>query len=324
MARIGKVSSVKKEFAPSQNETLAGSLNRNGYNRFPSTMVIYVPARDINGEYITGLNPNALYIQRMKKINPEEAEIEIARVTELKERLEAETGLDLSSRSDFYSKMYDEEYNTKRRASVTKLNANADNIFNLDDPYSEITFSWLRVHPDIAPSLESYRTGKVKNTQNVFFYIKDDELEQEVEYDKTTQLNKAIAALQDLSPERMYKVGRLLGLAVSPSDKPSLWYNSLNKFITSHPKNGDKLANVRAFNKVITMTDENFHNRYLMEEAIRYNIYRVKTGKLYEGDTAIADSKEDFIKEITLPSNQERLIKLEEDVRQAKAKEISI
>jgi len=315
--KIGKITSIKKEYSNDYKQTLAGSLATHGYARFPGSKVTFVPWKDTNGEYKTGLNENALYIKQLERTNPEEAEQEKARVKALRKELEAVTGLDLGPRSDYYSKLYDGDFGQANRARVVKLKDGV-NIFNLEDPYDAITYAWLRVHNDIAPSMEALRTGKVKDIQDVFFFVDDYEFETEQEYSKKVKINKAISALEAMSPERQYKVARLLSLPVSSYDKPSAIYNAIDTFVKATPKNGNATQNVTLFEKIVNMSDDNFHVRFLIEEALKYSIYREKAKRIYEGETVIAKDKEELISNMSTAKFQEDLIALEEKLRQRK------
>lgn len=321
MGKIGKITSIKKEYSAEYDQTLSGSLARNGYSRFPGTGVSIVPWKDGNGEYRTGLNENALYIKQMERTDPEAAEQEKIRVKSLREELEALTGLDLSSRSDYYSKMLDGEYGQQTRARIVKLKDGV-NMFNLEDPFDAITYAWLRVHESVAPSLEAYKTGKVKNSQNIQFYVDDVDYQNEYEFTKNMKVNQAIINLTSMTPERQYKVARLLGLPVRQEDKPATIYNTLDAYIKASPKNGNSAQNVDLFTKITNLSEENFNVRFVVSEAIKYSIYREKNMKIWEGDTVVAQSKEDLIANLSTPQYQEDLIALEEKVRQKRLQEV--
>jgi len=318
--RIGKITSIKKEYSNEYKQTLAGSLAANGYGRFPGSKVTFVPWKDTNGEYRTGLNPQALYIRQLERTNPEEAEQEKARVTALRDELQATTGLDLSPRSEYYSKLYDENYDQANRAKIVKLKDGV-NVFNLEDPYEAITYAWLRVHNDIAPSMEAYRTGKIRDIQDVFFYVDDYEFEVEQEHSKKVRINKAISTLESMSPDRQYKVARLLSLPVRNDDKPSAIYNAIDNFIKSAPRNGNSTQNITLFEKIVNMSDDNFHVRYTIEEALKYNVLREKAKMIYEGETVLAKTKEELIGDYSTAKFQEELLALEEKLRQRKIQE---
>ena len=321
MANLGKISSIRRQFSPELNQTVSGSLAMNGLNRFPQTIVGITPHLEKSGAYRTGLDENALYIKEMERFNPEEAAQEKARVSSLREDLEKRTGLDLGPRSDYYRKMYDEKMGTPERAKFVKLRSDKENIFNLDDPHDRITYEWLRHHPDIAPSYQAYLEGKVKNSANIYFFVDDFDHENEVAYKEKTIINKAISTLENMSPEKQFKTARLLGLPVRFDDKPHVIYNLIDTFIKTPDKAGHKMANVNLFNKIISMTDENFHVRFLVEEALKYSVYRVKQMRIYEGETVVAKDKEELIQMLSTSKHQDDLLALEEKIRQKKHQE---
>jgi hypothetical protein len=234
MGKTGKISSIKKEYNRN-NGSLEASLSAHGYSRFPGTGVRFVPYKEANGTYRTGLDPNATYLQKLKKTHPENYKLEVDRVTELKKRLEAETGLDLGPKSEYYTQIFNDRVQVK--AAIVRLKE-GDNVYNMDDPFQVITYEWLRVHPLIASSYQAYERGEYpSNTQ---FYVNDENIEEELKYRKKTLINKAIGFLDSLSLEKRKKVARLLGLPVSDNSKESMVYNLLDTFIKqSEIKSGD-------------------------------------------------------------------------------------
>jgi len=305
MGRIGKISTIKKEYSRN-NGSLEASLAQNGYQRFPGTSTRFVCPKLPNGTYQTGLDPNALYIDKM---SPEEASAERQRVTELREKLERLTGIDLSPRSEYYSKMYDE--NHPFRAQIVRLKE-GDTIFDLDDPYQEITWAWLCRHPLIARSWQAWERGEYSPITQ--FYVNDDNVEQEITYKKKTAINKSISLLESLSLERRKKVARLLGLPVTDNSKEIFVYNLLDSYIKQPEiKEGEyKGADpVALFTKIATMEDTLLHVKDLVEQALRHSIIRVKGGKIYDGHAELAKSKEDYVLELMKDKNQEDLLTLE-------------
>jgi len=318
MGKVGKITSIKHEYSSSMAQTLVGSLAREGYTRIPGTGKTFVPYKEKNGEYRTGLDPNALYIKQLEKLHPEEAEQEKARVTDLKAELEAMAGFDLGPRSDYYTKMYDDEFGQPTRAKLYKM-LDGVNIFRFDDLQDAITYAWLRVHPEIAPSHQAYLSGRIKNVDKVQHFIDDEDFETEIAYKQKTLINKAIATLDGMNPDRQKKVAKLLGLPVSHNTKESVVYNTIDTFIKeSTQRDGNKSRNLDLFNKVVSMADENLNIRYLVKEAFHYNIYRLKNGLLYEGQNEIAKDEEEWIGILSSPRRQEDLIALEEKVKTAK------
>ena len=90
MGKIGKISTIKKEYNNSQLQTMQGGLATKGLTRIPGTGVFKYPYKELDGQYRTGLDPNAAYIRRIQ--DPLEKEMEIERVTELRKKLELALG----------------------------------------------------------------------------------------------------------------------------------------------------------------------------------------------------------------------------------------
>lgn len=305
MGRIGKISTIKKDYTRN-NGSLEASLAQNGYSRYPGTGTRFVCPKLPNGKYQTGLDPDATYIDRM---NPEEAEIERQKVTELRAKLERATGLDLGPKSEYYSQMYNES--VSHRAEIVKL-TEGDNIFNLDDSFQEITWAWLTKHPLIAKSWQAWERGEYNPTTQ--FYVNDDNVEQEITYKKKTTINKAISLLETLSLERRKKVSRLLGLPVTDNSKEIFVYNLLDSYIKQPEiKEGEYKGSdpVGLFTKIATMEDDILHVKDLVEQALKHSIIRVKGGKIFDGHAELAKSKEDYVLELMKDKNQEDLLTLE-------------
>lgn len=314
MGRSAKICSVKRNYG---NEfSLEGSLAKAGYNRFPGTGIRMVPYKEVNGSFRTGLDPDAVYINRMA---PKEQEIERARVTKLKEELEAMSGLDLSPKSLYYTDMFHfQEFGTNSRARLVKL-VDGDNIFNLENVFDAITFAWLRVHPQIAPSWETYRAGRAGNVQ---FYVSDPEVENEIIFNEKIEINKAIAALNTLSDEKALKLARLLGLPVSDSSKRNVVYNLLDNFIKSNDiKVGEFRGQkpLRVFNELLSMKDDNLYLKDLIEQGFLHGIYRTKNGRIMEGQQEVAKSKSDLVDRLLTPKFQDDVLALEEKIKAKKS-----
>ena len=66
MGRVGKISTIKKNYSRDSG-SLESSLAMNGFTRFPGTGVRFVPYKESNGDYRTGLNSKALYLNKLPK-----------------------------------------------------------------------------------------------------------------------------------------------------------------------------------------------------------------------------------------------------------------
>lgn len=321
--RIGKISPIKRVYTKDQGQTLATSLAEKGMTMFPNTIQGMVPYKEKNGDYRTGLDPEALYIKRM---SGEEADIERARVNAMREELEEATGLDLGPRSSYYSRMFDNHFNDTERAQYVKLEDKA-NMFNLSVAQQAITFAWLRVHPEIAPTYTAWERGTSSHrcpfVSSCKFFVDDEDYEQEVTYKKNMLVDKAINSLFTMSPTRQLKIAKLLSLPVSYNSKPEAIYNSLTTFIKdSNPRN-KRGSNITDFNTVSLMADENLEMRFRIREALDFNVYRTgKAGKIYEGETVVGDDENDLIEFFTNPKNQDEYLALQKKIDNAKSVEI--
>src|SRR6185436_7320154 len=197
MSKTGKISTIKREFPSSQTSTMQSELAKKGISRIPGTGVFKYPYKELDCQYRTGLNPDAAYIRRIK--DDTEREIEIERVKKLKIKLEAALNIDLSPRSTFWNNSLSKSNDDAQHVQPVKL-MDGDNLFDLSLPFHELAYSWLRVHPTIASSLQAWERGEYPaDTQ---FYVVDDEVENNVVYKKKILINNAIVKFSNMTPEK--------------------------------------------------------------------------------------------------------------------------
>ena len=318
MGRIGKISTIKKEYNNSQLQTMQGGLAIKGLTRIPGTGVFKYPYKELDGQYRTGLDPNANYIRRIS--DPLEREMEIERVTTLRDKLQlALGGIDLGPRSKFWN--YGLSTSTEDTLHVQSVKLlDGDNIFDLTTPLQELAFSWLRVHPTIASSYQAWERGEYpEETQ---FYVADEEIENAVMFKKKQLINKAIVKFESMTPEKKKKVARLLGLPVTDDTKEEAVYNLVdNTLKQTEFKNGkyQGLNPVEVFNRFADMKENLLHIKDVVKQAIIHSIYRVKnSGKIYEGEFEVAKDEDDLIKYLADEDNQEDLITLEQKLKTKK------
>lgn len=315
MGRLGKISTIKKEFNNSSVQTLESGLSQKGLTRVPQTGVYKYPFKELDGQYRTGLNPEASYIKRI--LDPTEKELEIERVTKLLKKLQnALEDVDLGPRSKFWNYALSTTAEDSLHVKVARLN-DGDNYFDLNIPFQELTFSWLRVHPTIASSYQAWERGEFPaETQ---YYVVDEDIESEITYKKKSLINKAIYKFQELGPDKRKKIARLLGLPVTESTKEEIVYNLIDTTLKQTEfKTGvyQGLNPVEIFNRFVDMSENLLTVKDLVKQAITHSIYRAKsTGKIYEGEYEIASSEEDLIKYLMGDDNQEALLILEQKLK---------
>ena len=318
MGKIGRISSIKREYNSSGQLTMQGSLSQKGLSRVPGTGVFKYPYKELDGKYRTGLDPNAAYIKRIQ--DPTERELEIKRVTEAKERLQQSLGdIDLSPRASFWNYALAVSSDDQAHVHPFKL-IDGDNFFDLSIPMQELNFSWLRVHPTIASSHQAWERGEYPaDTQ---FYVVDEEIENAVVFKKKQLINKAIVKFESMTPEKKRKVARLLGLPVTDNTKEEVVYNQVDTILKQTEFTSGKyqgLTPVEVFTRFADMKEDLLHIKDLVKQAINHSIYRIKpNGKIYEGDFEVAADEEELVKFLIDEDNQDQLLILESKLKTKK------
>jgi len=315
MAKIGKISTIKKEYNSAGMQTMQGGLASRGLTRIPGTGVFKFPYRELDGRYRTGLDADAAYIKRIA--DPTEREIETERVKNLKKKLEYELGgVDLGPRSPFWNHALSSSADDMTHVQPVKL-LDGDNFFDLVVPFQELAFSWLRVHPTIASSYQAWERGEYP--ADVQFYVVDDEIENSVIFKKKQLINKAITKFDAMSPEKKKKVARLLGLPVTDNSKEEFVYNQVDNLIKQTEFKSGKyqgLSTVEVFNRFADMQENILHIKDLIKQSIAHSIYRVKpNGTVYEGDYEVAKDEDELLKYLVDDDHQDDLLTLEQKLK---------
>lgn len=318
MGKLGKISTLKKDYNNSQLQTMQGGLAAKGLTRIPGAGVFKYPYKELDGKYRTGLDPDASYIKRIQ--DPTERELEKERVTKLRQKLEAELGdIDLGPRSSFWNYGLSVSNDDNLHVQPVKL-MDGDNIFDLSNPLQELQFSWLRVHPTIASSYQAWERGDYPaDTQ---FYVADDEIENAVLFKKKQLINKAIVKFDAMSPEKKKKVARLLGLPVTDNTTEESVYNQVDNLLKQTEfKNGkfSGLDPVKVFNQFADMKENLLNIKDLVKQALHHSIYRMKpNGKIYEGEFEVATDEDELVKMLADDDNQDTLLTLEGKLKSKK------
>lgn len=311
MGKLGKVSTIKRQYNSSQLQTMDSNLAQQGMTRIPGTGVFKYPYKELDGQYRTGLDPNAGYIRRIQ--DPTEKELEIERVTVLKEKLQAALGdVDLGPRAKFWNYGLSTGTNDDLHVQPVKL-LDGDNYYDLTMPMQELAYAWLRVHPTIASSYQAWERGEFPaDTQ---FYVVNDDIENALVYKRKQLINKAIIKFDGMTPEKKKKVARLLGLPVTDDTKEEVVYNRVDTMLKQtevQSGNFKGLNPVEVFTRFADMKENLLHIKDLVKQAIQHSIYRVKpSGTIYEGEYEVATEEEELIKFLANEDNQDELLTLE-------------
>lgn len=318
MGKTGKISTIKKEYNSSQLQTMQSGLAAKGMTRIPGTGVFKYPYKELDGQYRTGLDPNAAYIRRIN--DPLERDMEKERVTALRERLQNSLGgIDLGPRSSFWNYGLSTSTSDTMHVQPVKL-IDGDNYFDMSVPLQELAFAWLRVHPTIASSYQAWERGEFP--ADIQFYVADDEIENAVIFKKKQLINKAIAKFDSMTPEKKRKVARLLGLPVTEETKEEAVYNQVDNVLKQTEfKNGkyQGLSTVEVFNRFADMKENLLHIKDLVKQAIGHSVYRVKpNGRIYEGEFEVATDEDELVRYLADDDNQDALITLEQRLKSKK------
>jgi hypothetical protein len=311
MGKLGKISTIKREYNSSQLQTMDSNLAQQGMTRIPGTGVFKYPYKELDGQYRTGLDPNAGYIKRIQ--DPTEKELEIERVTTLRDKLQSVLGdIDLGPRAKFWNYGLSTGTNDELHVQPVKL-LDGDNYYDLTMAMQELAFAWLRVHPTIASSYQAWQRGEFPaDTQ---FYVVNDDIENALVFKKKQLINKAIIKFDGMTPEKKKKVARLLGLPVTDDTKEEVVYNKVDNMLKqSEVQSGNfkGLNPVEVFTRFADMKENLLHIKDLVKQAIQHSIYRVKpNGRVYEGEYEIAKEEEELIKFLADEDNQDELLTLE-------------
>jgi hypothetical protein len=318
MGKTGKISTIKKEYNSSQLQTMQSGLSQRGLTRIPGTGVFKYPYKELDGQYRTGLDPQAAYIRRIG--DSTERELELERVTALRDKLQdALGGVDLGPRSKFWNYGLSTSTDDVLHVQPVKL-VDGDNYFDLAVPLQELAFAWLRVHPTIASSYQAWERGEFPaETQ---FYVADEDIENAVMFKKKQLINKAIVKFDSMTPEKKRKVARLLGLPVSEDTKEEAVYNQVDNLLKQTEfKNGkyQGLNPVEIFGRFADMKENLLHIKDLVKQALSHSVYRTKpNGRIYEGEYEVAIDEEELVKFLADEDNQDELLTLEQKLKSKK------
>lgn len=307
---MAKKISVKPVFA--NPGSVRGSLSQKGLTRFPNAKMRIPPFLEANGSYRTGLDENALYISRIK--DETERKMEIVRVrglAKLAKELYGE-GMDLSPTSDFYTRMTDAKMGTQERCPFAEMK-DGDNTYNIEQVKEElITYAYLRVHPDVAPSKKALLESKYAHCR---YFVNDSDVEDDSSYNNKKEINKAIVMLDNLSKDKQKKIARQLGLPISESSSEKAVYNALDNFIKNSNKSEGKF-NATRFVEVCEIKDENLDIMDLVKLCIQFNILKkeAKTKKIKRGNVPFADNEEHAVAILSDPNNQDDLFSLKSEL----------
>jgi hypothetical protein len=305
MPKIAKLSPIKKTYGQSFR-TFESSLASHELYRAPGTVRSFTPYREANGKYRTGLDKDALYLRGFSE---EARKVEYDRIDETLEKLEGffGAGIDWSPTS----KVWNAFSNSPIKVNPVKIGSSSE-FFDLESGVGLLNYTWIRVHPHIAPSFEAYKRGEYPDVQ---YYLADDEVETKQTYNRKREINQAIVAFEQMTPTKKKQVARLMGLPIGDSVTEEQVYNDIDTLLKqSEFSEGEYkgLSTIRVFKEISSLDDARLKVKDLVEQAIRNSIYRVGLhGKIQEGANVVSPSKEELVTHLLDDSNQMELLALQ-------------
>lgn len=242
------------------------------FTMFPESTRSYVPMKNINGAYITGLDD----------VEPKELE-----------RLQKVLGKDLSPYSEFWSTF-----------RIWFAMPEGFKQWNLEDPREYIEYKAALANKFVAPDRETLKESDDFYKRDVIFYVYDEQLTEK----KTSALNELkdeishiLYEIRNNKDKLLLLVGGLENTFVSSKMEASQFYNILS---TKRDK-FTKIAELEKFRDYLKTKNEVLQANFYVKEAMKLNIitFREDIGqyKFNVDDSAVGNSidkaKEFFAKD---------------------------
>lgn len=312
MGKQVKVSPIKKNY-PTNFKTFESSLSDKGFARSPGTKRYLMPKVEADGRYRTGLDKTAQYIRKMSEAE-QKAEFKFIDETMAKLK-EVYPDTDFGPRSPVWNAFSQ----SKIKVEYVPLSNDTFTLNTEDSVLSLLTYCWIRVHPDIARSLEEFERGSCPECQ---YYLANEEAENRSLYQKKKKINKAIVTFEELSPTKQKQIARLMGLPITDDSTEEAVYNMVDNTLKKPEFDSGELkgrSTLGLFDELVKLTDDRLRVKDLVEQAIRHNIYRKGTGdKIQEGSETIAATKDDLVNHLLDDEHQLELVALEARIKQKK------
>lgn len=305
---MSNIKIIKPYSRASSNEvSLAGALAKEGRTKVPGAAYSLLPVRDAKNNVITGLDENAISLQRIKDLDA--LATEKARLKALREELEATLNEDLTPSSAFWN---DPEYGKGNDLYYLK---DGDNVFDMNNPMDVVNYNWLINVPIIAKSLEEIDSGKL-DPSTIQFYVYESDVQVTKDFNRKKKINDVVAILNNLGPIEIKKVAFLLNMKMPERATYEEVYNTLDSFLHQDKKYGASDP-VKEFERVTSYTPEVMNIKMLIKQLMEERIVKQSGNSIFEGSNLIAKSIEDF--EIKLAEDTELYILFEDKAKSKKA-----
>jgi hypothetical protein len=263
-------------------------LEKYGMVSFPDTEVREYLSIDVNGRFVTGVDPDAVAIESID--DEQEREIKRAEIVKIKERLER-----------VFGKGSLDALNEKFWATFELTIKNSRRDLDLRQPKDEIVYHAIKAggFDIVAPD---FNTAKTSN-KLYKFYLKKEEEESENKIKYTKVINKAkgiLAEMYDSDPSLMFRIAKVALAAANnfkPTTAPGIIFEKLNDFIDGKVVKTNKRETATQFLAFAKQDRETLTITGIVHDAIYYNmLIQEKDGHYYNKETEARYGKN--IKEI--------------------------
>ncbi len=285
---------------PIFENSLEGSLWKHGSTSVPTTFKRITPRTDQKGRVKTGLDPMASRILAIS--DPKERKKQMDAVEKLKEFYADKLGEDISPESPFWAPILGKTEDPSERVGFNL--EDKDNVFDLNNARSAVDYYWIMETGYVAESKDAYENGDCEPW--ALFYVFDEEIEQNLEFESKSRINGARRSLESISPIKRKQVAKVLGLALGDATNDRKIYNLLDEYIST-PKGKLNTDPVEMFTKMAELSSEILDVKSLVTDLLRHNIVRMKGSLVKEAETVWAKSLEEFEVFLLDPKNREAL-----------------
>lgn len=263
-------------------------------SRMPRCVDKLSPALNTDGRYITGIDEESLAINMLPdqvvKANKKE-EIRTLRLS-----LEAQTGLDLSGTSPFWSNY------------SVELKSDSEMVLLQTNPHDVIKYSVLISNNYVAPSKEEAGNPKYKDSKYFAFYTES------AQKDKVTNRkirDKARAELLKIADKKdtMLLLGQYLeGSKYVKSLDTDTLYDMLSDFIEK------SASNVEKFNRAVALDRSDLQFRITVDRAIKRKIIQMNNKIFQHGQVSLGSTVDEVINTLKTPEFASEFLFIKEEL----------
>lgn len=289
---------VEVKQSPDKSAQMLG-LDKHGRSKFPGTFEILQAGRTPDGRWVTGIDEEALSINKIKDNELREQKKE--EVKAIREGLEKVTGLDLKATSQFWATYY--------------VKLSDKKALNFDNPLEKIQYYLLLANKFSAPEQEATVDPDYMHTK---YYMHRNETEAVQKAVKSRDRDKAIVDLYALynNPAKLTIVAKyIIGSKVKKDMSADAIYNMLRDELTK-----DKEGTVvRKFAEASGKTIEELQYKLVIDEALERHVIRLREGYYQRGNATYGKTMKETVAFLSSIEHSDEFASIKEEVEEKRA-----